>query len=363
MPLPVPVDRAESRTGEWRLFPCRNAPQSFWWHGLEICPVFALNAAMFRSRALAEIDRLDPIRDHQRIVFLTCRVDFPWDTTRALEFALFRSFAVPSIAALLHKTREFETAPQKRYDDTDIIVSEIMEHGYDSDRGRAGIARMNAMHDQFPIRNDDFLYVLSTFVFEPIRWNARFGWRRMTEKERLAMFHFWRAVGQRMNIREIPTDYAGFEQFSAEYERANYRHTEASHRVGAATRELFKGWFPRWARPVVERGIHAFMDDELLEAFGFQKPSRIMRFAVETGLRLRGHALRFWPRRREPLLRTEMIHPTYPDGYVIEKLGPATTKEASPRCPHSQLRDGRGGIERQGGCVPQVRDQGLRRGD
>jgi hypothetical protein len=72
-------------------------------------------------------------------------------------------------------------APQKRYDDTDLIVSEIIENGFDSPRGGRAIARMNALHGRFRIANEDFLYVLSTFVFEPIRWNERFGWRRMTE--------------------------------------------------------------------------------------------------------------------------------------------------------------------------------------
>src|SRR5206468_9117412 len=88
-------------------------------------------------RVLDEIRQLDPVRDHQRIVFLSTRVDFPFDTTRALELALFRTFGVPSISALLHRTGEFERRAQKRYDDTDIIVSEMMEHGYDSERGRA----------------------------------------------------------------------------------------------------------------------------------------------------------------------------------------------------------------------------------
>ena len=71
---------------------------------------------MFRSRVLDEIGRLDPERDHQRIVFLSTRVDFPFDTTRALELALFRTFGVPSISALLHRTGEFERRAQKRYD-------------------------------------------------------------------------------------------------------------------------------------------------------------------------------------------------------------------------------------------------------
>jgi hypothetical protein len=133
---------------------------------------------MLRSRVLPEIESLDPVKDHQRIVFLSTRVDFPFDTTRALEFALFRTFAVPTIGGLLDRTQEFERRAQKRYDDTDLLVSALIEHGYDSERGRRAIARMNALHGRSAIRNEDFLYVLSTFVFEPIRWNARFGWRR-----------------------------------------------------------------------------------------------------------------------------------------------------------------------------------------
>ena len=91
---------------------------------------------MQRSTVLEQIRALDPERDHQRIVFLGPLVDFPFDTTRALEFALFRTFGVPRISGLLDQTGEFRAAPQKRYDDTDIIVSELMEHGYDSERGR-----------------------------------------------------------------------------------------------------------------------------------------------------------------------------------------------------------------------------------
>ncbi len=138
------------------------------------------------------IRRLDPERDHQRIVFLSSCYDFPFDTTRALELALFRTFAVPRIAALLDRTGEFRLRAQRRYDDTDIIVSELIEWGYDSDRGRRALRRMNRLHGRFAIANDDFLYVLSTFVYEPIRWNARFGWRPMCEPERLGYFWFWR---------------------------------------------------------------------------------------------------------------------------------------------------------------------------
>jgi len=277
---------------------------------------------MSSNRILDEIRRLDPERDDQRIVFLSTCYDFPFDTTRALEFALFRTFAVPSISALLDRTGEFQNRAQKRYDDTDIIVSELMERGYDSDRGKRALRRMNQLHGRFAIANDDFLYVLSTFIYEPIRWNARFGWRPLCEHERLGYFHFWRAVGHRMNIRDIPADYDEFERFNREYERKHFRYTESNARVGSATRELFVGWTPRPFAPLVRRVIYALLDDPLLDAFGFPRPSRLTRQLVEASLRLRARVLRWLPARRRPRLRTETRHPTYPDSYTIERLGP-----------------------------------------
>jgi ER-bound oxygenase mpaB/B'/Rubber oxygenase, catalytic domain len=163
---------------------------------------------------LQEIRRLDPVADHSRIVYLDVCFEFPWDTTRALELALFRTFAVPSIAALLDATGEFGRAAQKRYDDTDLILSTIVEAGYDSEEGKRAIRQMNRIHGRFEITNEDFLYVLSSFVFEPIRWNARFGWRPLIEVEKLATFEFWRQVGRRMAIREIPDRYEELERFN-----------------------------------------------------------------------------------------------------------------------------------------------------
>ena len=277
---------------------------------------------MPRDRILREIQSLDPVADHLRIVYLSTCFEFPFDTTRALEFALYRTYCVPSISGLLDRTGEFVARPQKRYDDTDIIVSELMEWGYDSDRGKRALRRMNQIHGRFDISNDDFLYVLSTFVYEPIRWNTNFGWRLMCAQEKLGMFYFWREVGRRMNIKELPESYEAFEQFNVDYEGTHFRYSDANHRIGAATRDLFLSWFPRIARPIGRRAIYAIMDDALLTSFGFPKPWRITRWLVHRTLVLRGFFAGLFPPRKKPRLRTEMGHPSYPGGYVIEQLGP-----------------------------------------
>jgi hypothetical protein len=118
----------------------------------------------------------------------------------------------------------------------------------------------------------------------------------MIEAERLAPFHFWRAVGARMGIEDIPADYA--------------------------TRELFAGWFPRPLRPVVRRAIYALPDDTTRRAFGFPAPNPVINGLVIVAMKARAIALRFFPRRRRPSLRTEMTHPTYPKGYDVRTLGP-----------------------------------------
>ena len=276
---------------------------------------------MPRSRILDEILRLDPERDHQRICYLSTCFDFPWDTTRSLELALFRTYCVPRMTEILVSTGEFVQRAQKRYDDTVLILAELLESGYDSERGRAAQRVMNRLHGRYPIRNEDFLYVLSTFVYEPIRWNARFGWRPLVEQEKLAAFHFWRVVGQRMKIRAIPASYEAFERYNVEYERAEFRYADSNRVIAEVTRGVFTRWFPAPLRPLVEQAISAMLDAPVLDAFGYPHPTPATRRWVERGLRLRAHALRYVPRRRRPRLVTAMRHRSYPHGYRVEQLG------------------------------------------
>jgi len=277
---------------------------------------------MRESQYLREIMGLDPVTDHNRIVYLDTCFEFPWDTTRALELALFRTFAVPSVAAVLDASGEFDRAAQKRYDDTDLILSTIVEAGYDSDDGKRAIRQMNRIHGRFEIANEDFLYVLSSFVFEPIRWNARFGWRPLIETEKLATFEFWREVGRRMAIRDIPDEYAELERFNEEYEREHFRRTEATERVGLATRDLFLSWFPGLPRRFGSQAIYALMDERLLDAFGFPHPPHALRTAVESTLRTRGRVVPLLPPRRSPRLRTRRRTRTYGREWRLEALGP-----------------------------------------
>ncbi|MEP6909689.1 MAG: oxygenase MpaB family protein [Actinomycetota bacterium] len=272
---------------------------------------------------MREIRGLDPVADHQRIVYLDTCFEFPWDTTRSLELALFRTFASPSVSALLDSTGEFSRAAQKRYDDTDLILSTIVEAGYDSEEGKRAIRQMNGIHARFQIASEDFLYVLSSFVFEPIRWNARFGWRPLIEIEKLATFEYWREVGRRMAIKEIPESYDDFERFNEEYEQRNFRRTDEAGRVGLATRDMFLAWFPGLPKRFGSQAIYALMDDRLLDAFGFPRPPRAVRALVERSLRVRARLVAALPERRHPRLRVQRRTRTYGRDWQLDELGPA----------------------------------------
>lgn len=268
------------------------------------------------------IASLDPDADHQEIVRLLVHYVFPWDIKKSLEFALFRTYAVPSISKLLAETGEFSERPAKRYDDTDLILSEMVDNGYDSNRGRRAMRRMNQMHGRFDITNDDFLYVLTTFILEPIRWAERFGERPFTENEKAASFKYYLEIGRRMNIRDIPTDLTTIEQFNVRYEAQHFKFAETNPVIGNATVDLLLGFYlpqPLW--PLGRHLVYALMDEPLLDAFGYPHPPRWLRVLTEGALQLRAALLRVLPERRTPVMGTKLARPTYPNGYAIENLG------------------------------------------
>lgn len=275
-----------------------------------------------RRKYAEQIEALDPDTDYRRIAYLLTCYEFPWDMEKALEFALFRTYAVPSISGLLSRTQEFTKRTRKRYDDTELLLAEILENGFDSERGQRALKRINEMHGRFKISNGDFLYVLTTFVFEPIRWIEKFGWRSLTENEKQAWFCYYRELGRRMGIREIAADRESFERYNQAYERDNFRHAVTNNEIGGVTRDLLLGFYlPRFLIPMARPFAHAVMDKPLLEAMGFANPPALLRGIATGALKLRGRMAGWLPARRRPRRLTEVRRPTYPDGYDIAELG------------------------------------------
>lgn len=273
------------------------------------------------SRVVPEISRLDPARDFERICFLSTNLDFPWDVEHSLDLAFFKTYAAPSISSLLQRTGEFQARGQKRYDDTRLILAEVLDHGLSSERGKTAQRLMNRMHGRFDIANEDYLYVLSALILEPLRWNSRFGWRPYVSNERLAHLNFWRAVGRRMGISDLPETLEEVERFNREFEHQRFRYADSNRVVADATLEVFRRWYPRPLRPLVGVFVRALLDDAVLDAFHYRRPARWTRRLVFAGLRLRAALLLRLPRRRRPHLITASRSRTYPHGYTTSELG------------------------------------------
>ena len=278
---------------------------------------------MADSFALKKIKSLNPDTDHWEIARLSAFYEFPWDNNRALELALFRTFAVPSISVILSKTREFENRTQKRYDDTDLILSEILENGIESERAKAALEKMNFIHSHFNISNDDYLYVLSTFVFEPERWINKYGYRKLTDNELRAGFKIWQELGALMHINNIPATREELERFNIEYERNNFIPAETNHAIALYTENLMLGWFlPKQLYSIGRPFLHAIMDEPLVRAVGFTKPNLVIQNVVDTSMYLRKIAVGVLPKRTTPLLRTKLPRKeSYPKGYEVKDLG------------------------------------------
>ena len=294
-----------------------------------------------------QIARLDPETDFEQIARIVAMHEFPWDSQQALSFALFRTYAVPSIGRLLYDTGEFTGSVQKRHDDTAILLEAIAEKGMESPEGRAGVRRMNQMHGSYDISNDDMRYVLATFVVTPVRWIERYGWREGTAAERTAAVRYYQRLGRLMGISDIPADFEAFSELMDAYEREKFVFDPKARAVADATLDLFVTFYPRLLRPVMRRFSIALLDDHLRAAFDYPEPSRLMSRITHGSLVARGRLIRFFPPRRKPaLLRNTHRVRSYPGGFMIEKLG--TFPASMPQDPTAAgaEREGSGGVAR-----------------
>jgi dephospho-CoA kinase len=250
---------------------------------------------------------------------------FPWDLTRSLELALLKAFCVPSISGLLAQTGEFLQRPRKRYDDTGLMVAELLRHGPDSPAGEAVISRLNRIHGAYPIRDDDYRYVLSTFVCEPIRWLARYGWRPLSAAEQEAIYRFWRLVGERMGIPEIPPDLPAMLAFNQEFEAEVFAAAASNRQVADATLEMLLRDWPAPLRPGLGRLLAGLLSRSEAHCLGWSRPASplqgLLLAALRCRSRLAGLSQGLRPPQRSRFF-SEQPTTSYGKRFQLAQLGP-----------------------------------------
>jgi len=244
----------------------------------------------------------------QKIMIRMPMYETPFMAALSMTVALFQSYGIPSIASLLIRTGQLGNQNAgKRLADTSILIGHFVFlpinaiKGSNTDpRGVLSLARVNWLHRQHKIKNEDMLYLLSKFLYEPIEWNERFEWRGWTLEEKQACFIFWKCVGERMGIHSIPETYEEYRDWTEEYERDNMKLCKATKQLGAQSFEYALDKLPdiNLVRKVGRKLLVALMPDRLRVAMGFPEPSPILLRLVHGLLYTRAFMIRhlFLPR-------------------------------------------------------------------
>jgi len=283
---------------------------------------------------LDRIRQLDPERDYHQIYRSLVLVDFRsrWDALMGLQFAFYRTFGSPPIAQVLDESGELIHRYLKRGVDTALLMYELIDHGFHHPRGRQVVRRLNRIHQQHDIDNAEHLYVLGALLFAPIRWLERYGWRPLCCHERTATYIFYRELGRRMGIKDIPPSYEAFEAVFDAYERDRFAYSQAGWRLMRASREAFVGYFPAVLAPFAGAYTDALLDDRLRRAVGVSRPPLLVRTSLHLILTARARILGVLPFRREPVQSDQdkygfPIAEVYPSGYEISQLGPLEVRD------------------------------------
>ena len=242
-----------------------------------------------RTWARDELAGLDPVRDHARITHLTGEVRYgdPVVSGALYTVAFIRQMAVPSIAQVVHRggRSPIITATRKRNDDTMTFFGEFLRGGYDSERGRAAIARVREIHARFPITNDQNLYTLASLTFEAERIPRLLGRELLTPDEIDANRRFWRGVGEGLGITGIPETTEGYWQWTQEYERRHWGYTPGGRAVADAMIDDYASrWTPGPLRGLGRAAVLALCDDGLLATHRLPRPRARVRPLVGLGL-------------------------------------------------------------------------------
>ncbi|MDF1660462.1 MAG: oxygenase MpaB family protein, partial [Planctomycetota bacterium] len=274
-----------------------------------------------------EIDALDVKEDAVTILDILMTRVFPIDVLVSLEMAQIRTFSIPSISALLHKTRQYEDHGERRLDDTKAILTEMTIDGLDSQKGQSMVEHLNRIHGFYDIPNDDYLYTLSTFIFDPILWIKRYGWRDFTAKEKEAIYNFFASMGEAMKIKDIPTSLDDFWQWRLKYEAAAQKFAPSNKDVTFGLINAARPQVPFFLRPFVPKVMAVFFDDPILnKILGLPKAGLLSRVLVNGAMKARAIISRWitpWDKIEFRSTKIYNSYPTYPNGYKLSELGPS----------------------------------------
>lgn len=268
---------------------------------------------------IASPETLDYKSAHE-IMKLGLLYEFPFMWGFGTQWALVKSYGIANGTKLLVQTRQLtdEKTVGKRAEDTGVFLGEILVSGVDSDRGMRALAKMNWLHRRYgsKITNGDLIHTLALFVLESQRWIENYEWRKMTELEKVAAFVYWKEIGNRMGIKDIPQTLEDLKSWTVAYEAEHMYYTDDNKACVEATVNLFLRNTPRQLHAAVKTATAAFLEPYARKSLGVEDPPVWVERLVDTGFKFRAFLIRwvFLPRFQSPFQTT-----LGPDGRLNRK--------------------------------------------
>ncbi|KAL4941957.1 hypothetical protein BDV06DRAFT_170965 [Aspergillus oleicola] len=238
-------------------------------------------------------------------------MEFPSASLKALQFALFKTYGIPTISTLLLKTSQFSNSATsfKRYADTGALIGQFVAFEPSSERAQTAIARTKFLHVGYrssgKILEPDMLYTLSLFALEPIRFIDMFEWRSLTDLEQCAIGTYWKSLGDALEISfaDLPSGPHGFRDglhfleelyaWSLKYEEDYMKPSPSNKEVADKTMDVLVYTLPRLFKSVGVKFASCVMDDRLREAMMYEPPSTVYKTIFWALVSLRKFYLRY----------------------------------------------------------------------
>jgi hypothetical protein len=175
------------------------------------------------------------------------------------------------------------------------LIRTLIYFGLDSEKGQHAIATINHAHRFVQAENDDYLYVLSTFFLEPLRWNAAFEKQLISPQDQQTVIDFWCEVGEKMSIKHRFNTLADWQTFQREYEDNYMGYSEQGHKLAIRSiEELVKQAAPFGLRYLAKQVIITTIEPEMQRCLNLPRP--LIPKKVITWL-LNNASINFEPRR------------------------------------------------------------------
>jgi hypothetical protein len=209
-------------------------------------------------RTAHEIAKLHMLDEQQFLTFLST------------QWALIKTYSIARGTRLLVKTRQIGTPKcvGRRAEDTGVFLGEIIAGDMDDPRWMAALSKVNWLHARYKnqISNGEMISTLAFFVLEPIKFINAYGWRPLTKMEEISRFLFWKEIGLRMGMTDLPETLDELRAWQEEYEKKEQKFSEDNVICTKNTMDLFLRALPRSLHWLMEGFAQSLMVGTLRHA-------------------------------------------------------------------------------------------------